>query len=195
LPAARTCEQFAYDTSAGTDVVVLAFGLVLWVDLANGATWLTVASGAFTVTVFAGSGGWVIVAVGPGTVCCTVTVVVGPATVAVTVGLVIEGAALEDAPSPPPIAARTTRNAMPPATQPATSFTGGSAPYRPLGPRERRPRPFSQKLQPGGAGGQLGSGCQPGGGCQSGVGGAGQPGGELNVAMVSSPLGGYIQSP
>lgn len=76
-----------------------------------------------------------------------------------------------------------------PAIHPATSFTGGSAPYRPLGPRVLSPRVFSQNAQPGGAGGQDGSGCQPAGGCQLDAGGAGQPGGELKVAMVSSPLG------
>ena len=138
---------------------------------------MVVACGALIVTVWAGGGGCVIVAVGPGTACRTVTVVVGPGTV--TAGPGNDEAAVDASLPPPPIAARMTRNAVPPTAQPATSFSGGSAPYRPLGPRERRPRAFSQKAQPGGAGGQDGSGCQPAGGCQSGVGGAGQPGGEL----------------
>ncbi|WP_132155992.1 hypothetical protein [Kribbella antiqua] len=56
--------------------------------------------------------------------------------------------------SPPLIAVSSTMKAIPPATQPATSLSGGSAPYPPLGPRDRVPREFSQKAQPGGAAGQ-----------------------------------------
>ncbi|MEU4606667.1 hypothetical protein AB0F43_27110 [Kribbella sp. NPDC023972] len=112
-----------------------------------------------------------VVSVGPGTVTVAVAVAVAP------------GTGDDDALLLPPIAARIVMKATPPATQPAISFPGGSAPYRPLGPRARSPREFSQKLQPDGAGGQAGSGRQPGGGCQFGVGGSGQPGGELNVYM------------
>ena len=170
-------------------------GSVLWVFWANGTgavvrvvLWLV--GGAGTVTVRAGSGGWVTVAVGPGTVCCTVTagavtVVVGPGTVTVVPGVDDTAAGLLFA----PIAARITMNATAPAAQPAISFTGGSAPYLPFGPRVRNPRAFSQNAQPGGAGGQDGSGCQPGGGCQFASGGVGQAGGGLKVAMVSSPSG------
>src|SRR4051794_41886268 len=85
-----------------------------------------------------------------------------------------------------------TRNAAPPATQPATSFTGGSAPYRPFGPRVRRPREFSQKAQPGGAGGHDGSGCQPGGGCHPGVGGGGPAGGGMKGGLKCFPPRGDI---
>lgn len=174
----------------------VVFGAVLCVlcTKGTGSVVVLVVRGAGTVTVRAGGGACV--TVGPGTVCCTVTM--GPATVTVVVGpgiVTVVGGADETAAGelPPPSTASSTTNAPAPTAQPAISFVGGSAPYRPLGPRLRAPRAFSQNAHPGGAGGHDGSGFQPVGGCQSGAGGAGQPGGELKVAMMSSPLGGYIQ--
>jgi hypothetical protein len=143
----------------------------------------------------AGNGAAVIVAVGPGIVTVgPTTVTVGPATVTVGPGTGVCVFATDAAGALllPPIAASRTMNATPPATQPAMSLTGGSAPYRPFGPRVRTPREFSQNAQPGGAGGQDGSGCQPAGGRQPAAGGSGQPGGELKIAVMSSPSGGYI---
>jgi hypothetical protein len=178
---------------------VVLVGLVLCVVRASGtgAVVLLVFRGSGAVVAPVGTGASVIVVVGPGTVCCTVTA--GPGTVTVVVGPDIvtvfpgvdETAAGELL---PPIAARMTTNAAAPAPQPAISLAGDSAPYRPRGPRALPPRAFNQNAQPGGAGGQDGSGFQPGCGCQFRVGGAGQPGGELKVAMVSSPLGEYIQA-
>ena len=57
---------------------------------------MVVACGALIVTVRAGSGGCVIVAVGPGTVCRTVSVAVGPGTV--TTGPGSEKAAVDASP-------------------------------------------------------------------------------------------------
>ena len=72
---------------------------------------MVVACGALIVTVRAGSGGCVIVAVGPGTVWRTVTVVVGPGIV--TAGPGTDVAAVDASLPPPPIAARRTSREAP----------------------------------------------------------------------------------
>lgn len=118
--------------------MLVFLGVVLCVVWASGtgAVVLLVfrASGAVVAPV--GTGASVIVVVGPGTVCCTVTtgpgtVTVGPATVVVGPGIVTVVPGADETAAGElllPIAARMKTNAAAPAPQPAISLAGDSAP-------------------------------------------------------------------